>query len=61
MVDVAKVIAYENAELDEDETIEFFQELINSGLVWGLQGHYGRIATMLIQAGRCHQLERVEL
>ncbi len=55
MVDVAKIIAYENGELDENEVVEFFQELINSGLVSQLQGAYGRIAAALIQAGRCHQ------
>jgi len=39
-----KMIAYEAGELHFDETIEFFQELIDSGLVWHLQGSYGRAA-----------------
>lgn len=48
-----KIMAYENGELDECETIELFQELINSGLVWQLQGSYGRTAKALIDAGHC--------
>lgn len=53
MVDVGKIIDYENGELDEQETVEFFQGLINSGLAWTLQGSYGRTARALIDAGRC--------
>ena len=45
------IIAYENGELDEDETVELFQQLVNSGLVWQLQGSYGRTAMDLINAG----------
>lgn len=55
MADVGKIIAYEQGEMDEDETIEFFQELIDSGLAWSLQGSYGRTATALIRAGLCHE------
>lgn len=49
-----KIIAFEQGELDEDEIIELFQELINSGLAWKLQGSYGRMAANLIDAGHCH-------
>lgn len=48
---VDKIMAYESGELDEEGTIELFQELVNSGLAWSLQGHYGRTATALIEAG----------
>ena len=54
MVDVGKIIAYECGDLDEQETIELFQDLINDGSAWTLQGHYGRTARALIDAGRCH-------
>ena len=47
------IIAYENGELDEDEIITLFQELINSGLAWQLQGSYGRMAESLIESGYC--------
>lgn len=48
---VDQIIAYEDGLLDEDETIEFFQQLVNSGLAWKLQGSYGRTAEALIDAG----------
>lgn len=51
---VDSVIAYENGELDETETVALFQELINSGMAWQLQGHYGRTAIALIEAGYCN-------
>lgn len=53
MDQIDQIIAYENGELDEVETIELFQSLIDSGLVWQLQGHYGRTAARLIEAGLC--------
>lgn len=48
---VDKIIDYENGDLDEFETIELFQELVNTGMAWKLQGHYGRMADHLLREG----------
>lgn len=48
------IIEYESGELSEDEVIELFQRLIDNGMAWQLQGHYGRTAAALIDAGVCH-------
>jgi hypothetical protein len=48
---VDRLIAYEAGELTDDEVIELFQELINNGLAWQLQGHYGRMTRLLIEQG----------
>ena len=52
------VMAFEAGELDEDEIVEGFQHLINSGVVWSLQGSYGRTAAALIESGRCEAAAR---
>jgi hypothetical protein len=49
-----QISRYEAGEMSDEETIEFFQDLIDSGLVWQLQGVYGRQAMTLINAGYCH-------
>lgn len=46
-----KLIEYEQDKLSEEETIELFQELYDSGLAWNLQGHYGRQTYALLEAG----------
>jgi hypothetical protein len=48
---VSQIMAYEQGELDEEQTIELFQSLLDSGLVFQLQGSYGRMAQALIDAG----------
>jgi hypothetical protein len=49
--DIDSIIAFEQGDLDDDETITLFQSLVNSGLAWTLQGSYGRTAMHLITAG----------
>jgi hypothetical protein len=49
-----RMIQWEDGTLSEEDTIALFQELIDSGLVWRLQGTYGRVAQSLIHNGLCH-------
>jgi len=49
----AGIIAYEQGELDESDSLELFQAMIDNGMVWSLQGSYGRTAAYLIRAGEC--------
>ena len=51
---VDQIIDYESGEMGEQEIIDFFQELIDLGMAWTLQGHYGRMAKSLIDQGLCH-------
>lgn len=57
---VDQIIAYECDELDFNDTIKLFQQLIESGQAWQLQGHYGRTAMRLIEEGLCTPAEKEE-
>ena len=45
------MIAYEQGELNQEDTIQLFQELCDTGMIIDLQGHYGRFAFQLMEAG----------
>ena len=49
----AVMIAEGVDEADEETTIAAWQSLIDSGLVWQLQGFFGRTAAQLIEQGIC--------
>lgn len=48
---LSNIIAYEQGDLDESETVRLFQHLVDTGMAWKLQGSYGRTAVDLIEAG----------
>lgn len=48
----SQLIAFETDDMDtEEQVIELFQYLVDTGLAWQLQGSYGRTAQHLINEG----------
>lgn len=50
-MNIETMMAYESGELNDAETINFFADLVKTKMAWSLQGHYGRIASAMIDAG----------
>ena len=48
---VTRIIEFETGEATEEQVIELFQYLVDTGLAWSLQGTYGRTAEALLEAG----------
>jgi hypothetical protein len=49
---IDQIMEFESGMLSDKETIEMFSNMIKDhGIVWRLQGHYGRAASALIQSG----------
>lgn len=46
-----KIIAYEAGELDQEGVIDLFRQLIATGVIYHLQGHYQRTARQLHSQG----------
>ena len=47
----AQIIAYENGELPNEDVYALFQFLLDSGMIYSLQGSYQRMAEDLLLAG----------
>jgi hypothetical protein len=45
---------------DHEEELEAWQYLIDTGMVWKLQGWYGRTAKRLIDEGECTYTDRAD-
>ncbi len=46
-----RVLLYETDQMSEQEMISLFQDLVDTGMAWKLQGHYGRTSMILLDAG----------
>jgi hypothetical protein len=45
------IISYESGEMSHDDIIQFFAELVETGFINAMQGHYQRTAQDLIEGG----------
>jgi hypothetical protein len=50
---MADLTALYREDATEEETVEAYQDMIDSGHVWSMEGHVGRTAMSLIESGRC--------
>jgi hypothetical protein len=48
---VGKIMAFEQGELENEEVHALFQFLLDSGMIYSLQGSYQRMAEELLLAG----------
>ena len=55
---VALAEGFEKA-TSEEQLIDAWQHLIDTGLAWKLQGWFGRRAKRLIEAGYCREAKKV--
>ena len=45
----SKIITFEEGEMNDEQVLDLFSELVKTGMVWELQGSYGRFAKQLIE------------
>ena len=57
---VGFIMAFESGEATDEQIISGFQTLIDNGMVWNLQGVYGRTARALIDQGFCFPADQGE-
>lgn len=49
------MMEFEEGDISQEDCIRLFQNLIDTGMAWTLQGFYGRTAQNMIEAGYCHR------
>lgn len=54
----AAVEGFDGEDHDQDEILDAWQHLIDTGACWTLQGWYGRTAQSLIERGYCQPPQR---
>lgn len=54
---VGQIVAFEQGELEDGEVYALFQFLLDSGMIYSLQGSYQRMAEDLLLAGMIEQPE----
>jgi hypothetical protein len=53
---VGALMAFEGGEMEtREEVIALFQNLVDTGMAWKLQGSYGRTAEQMIRSGLVRQ------
>lgn len=48
---MSRIIAYECGEMDQDEALDLLADLIQTGVVWSLQGSWQRAAASAVREG----------
>lgn len=48
---ISKLVAYETGQLDDHEVVALFQNLLDTGIIYVLQGHYQRVAQGFLDEG----------
>ena len=54
---VGQIVAFEQGELEDSEVYALFQFLLDSGMIYSLQGSFQRMAEDLLVAGMIEQPE----
>jgi len=54
---IGRIMEYEEGSMDPDEVVGFFEELVDTGMINHLQGHYHRTAMAMIRQGLLWQHE----